>query len=41
MKKTAVTIRMPEETKKKAVKDAVRRDMSLSMWIRKLIMRAK
>ena len=41
MKEVAITIRMPKIIKDKAVKDAKRRDMSLSMWIRKLIMRAK
>ena len=41
MREKAITIRMPETTKDKAVKDAKKRDMSLSMWIRKLIMRAK
>ena len=41
MKEVAITIRMPEDIKDKAVRDAKRRDMSLSMWIRKIIKRAK
>ena len=41
MKEVAITIRMPEAIKEKAVNDAKKRDMSLSMWIRALIKRAK
>ena len=41
MKEVAITIRMPADIKAKAVKDAKKRDMSLSMWIRAMIKRAK
>jgi predicted HicB family RNase H-like nuclease len=40
-KEVAITIRMPVDIKNKAVDDANKRDMSLSMWVRKLIKRAK
>ena len=41
MKEVAITIRMPDDIKEKAVTDAKKRDMSLSKWIRVLIKRAK
>ena len=41
MKEVAITIRMPESVKKKAVEDAKKRDLSLAQWIRLMIKRAK
>jgi len=41
MKEVAITIRMPEDIKDKAVEQAHKRDLSLSAWIRLLIKRAK
>jgi len=37
MKEVAITVRMPESVKKKAVRAAKRIDLSLAQYIRKII----